>query len=153
MIADAPITVKDLPDPDRYPDRSVVIWDGDCGFCKSQVAKLHSMDTGKSLSYISLHDPRVAERYGDLSHEQLMEQLWLVTTDGRRLGGADAVRFLSRRITRMWWLAPWLHIPFSMPLWRVLYRAVANRRYRLSESQCAHGGTCHLHDRASARKD
>jgi predicted DCC family thiol-disulfide oxidoreductase YuxK len=32
----------------------------------------------------------------------------------------------------LWPLAPLLHIPFSMPLWRWLYRLVARNRYRIA---------------------
>lgn len=123
-----------LVDPDRRPESSVVIFDGNCRFCQKQVKRLSRFDGGGRLSYISLHDPRVAERYPDLSHDQLMEQMYVVSPVGNRYGGAAAVRYLSRYLPRLWWLAPLLHIPFSMPLWQWLYRKVAVRRYKLSEN-------------------
>jgi predicted DCC family thiol-disulfide oxidoreductase YuxK len=134
-----------LPDPDDRPEADVVIWDGKCNFCRSQVARLRWFDRRSQLAYVSLHDPRVAERYPDLSYQQLMDQLWLVTHDGRRLGGADAGRYLSRKIFGLWWLAPLLHIPGSMPLWRWIYQKVAQRRYRLLGGACDADGTCHVH--------
>jgi hypothetical protein len=45
-------------------------------------------------------------------------------------------------------MAPVMHLPFSMPLWRYLYKALANRRYRLAGKNCD-GGTCELHARTS----
>lgn len=135
----------DLPDPDDFPDRDIVIWDGQCVFCRGQVLRLRKFDSGDRLSYISLHDPRVGERFAELSFEQLMDQLWLVTSDGRKLGGADAGRLLSRKLPTLWWLAPLLHIPFSMPLWRWVYKSVANRRYKIAGKNCSLDGTCHLH--------
>lgn len=134
-----------LPDPDQHPDRDVVIWDGKCNFCRSQVARLRAFDCRDQLSYVSLHDSRVPQRYPDLSQQQLMEQLWLVTNDGQRLGGADAGRYLSRKLALLWWLAPLLHFPFSMPLWRYLYAKIAQRRYRIAGETCDPDGTCHLH--------
>lgn len=89
----------DLPDPDQYPGRDVVIWDGKCNFCRKQVERLRAFDRSDQLSYLSLHDPRVAERYSDLSQPQLMAQLWLVTQGGRKFGGADAGRYLSRKLS------------------------------------------------------
>ena len=138
-----------LPDPDDYPDRDVVIWDGQCNFCRSQVERLRFFDRGQRLSYLSLHDPRVAERYPDLSYQQLLDQLWLVTPQGEKFGGADAGRYLSRKLPALWWLAPLLHIPGSMPLWRWLYGKVAERRYRLAGKNCDPNGTCHLHHQSA----
>lgn len=133
-----------LPDPDDFPDRNVVIWDGKCSFCRSQVLRLRRLDSNR-LSYVSLHDPRVEERFPELSYDQLMDQMWVVDSRGRQYGGADAGRYLSRRLPRLWWLAPLLHIPFSMPLWRWLYSRIANRRYKLSGGQCEADGSCHAH--------
>jgi predicted DCC family thiol-disulfide oxidoreductase YuxK len=92
-----------------------------------------------------LHDPSVAVDYPDLSYEMLMEQMWVVAPDSRRFGGADALRYLSRRLPLLWPIAPVLHIPFSMPLWRWLYRQIAKRRYRIAGKNCDEGGSCSLH--------
>jgi len=135
---------RPLLDPDEKPDAAVVVWDGKCNFCRTQVERLRAFDNGGRLTYISLHDPRVAERFPELSYEQLMEQMWVVTPHHQRFGGADAVRFLSRHLPRLWWTAPVMHLPFAMPLWRYLYKMLANRRYRLAGESCD-GGTCNLH--------
>lgn len=139
---------RPLRDPEENPGSAVVIWDGKCNFCRAQVERLRAFDTGGRLTYLSLHDARVAERYPELSYEQLMEQMWVVTPDHRRYGGADAVRFLSRLLPRLWWLAPAMHLPLAMPIWRYLYKVFANRRYRLA-GECD-GGTCSLHAHPSA---
>lgn len=133
-----------LPDPDDKPDCDVVIWDGRCNFCRSQVERLRRLDSDK-LSYLSLHDERCRSMCPDLSFEQLMEQLWVVTTSGDKFGGADAGRYLSRQLPKLWWLLPLLHIPFSMPLWRWFYRKIASRRYRIAGLNCDDNGTCDLH--------
>ncbi|TWU01551.1 hypothetical protein Pla100_12860 [Neorhodopirellula pilleata] len=130
-------TEHGLPDPDAHSgsgvDRDVVIYDGDCAFCTAQVQRLHGLDWGRGrLAFLSLHDPRVAERYGDLTREQLMNQMFVIDTDGNRHGGADAVRYLSRRLPAIWWAAPVLHLPGSAKLWRWMYHQVAKRRYWIS---------------------
>ena len=140
---------QNLRDPDDSPNSAVVIWDGKCNFCRAQVERLHAFDSGNRLTYLSLHDPRVAEHYPELTYDQLMAQMWVVTPDQQKFGGADAVRFLSRLLPRLWWMAPALHLPFAMPLWRWLYRIVANRRYRIAGENCE-GGTCQLHLRSAA---
>ncbi|MBW3598347.1 MAG: DUF393 domain-containing protein, partial [Planctomycetes bacterium] len=119
-----------LPTLDEHPGADVVIYDGHCRFCTSQVRKLARWDGRNRLVFVSLHDARVAERYPDLTHEQMMEQMYVVTPDGRRYGGAAAFRYLTRRLPKFWPLAPLLHIPLSLPLWQWTYRQVARRRYR-----------------------
>lgn len=137
---------RPLPDPDRSPGTDVVLWDGQCNFCRQQVMRLRSFDWTGRLSFLDLHDPRVAERYPELSYDQLMDEMWVVTPQGNRYGGADALRYLSRALPVLWPAAPLLHVPFSRPFWRWAYHFVAQRRYRLAGRNCE-GGTCHLHAR------
>lgn len=136
-----------LPGPDQRPDADVVIYDGNCRMCTAQVRKLTWWDCQGRLSYLSLHDPEAARRYPDLTHDMLMEQMYVVDGQGRRHGGAAAIRYLSRRLRRLWWLAPLLHIPGSLPLWQWLYRQVAKRRYRFGKMDQCDGDTCRLHSR------
>lgn len=136
---------SELPDPDSLTDADVVIYDGQCNFCRSQVSKLRRLDCcGNRLSFLSLHDTRVAERYPDLQHDDLMEQMYVIDQHDRRHGGADAVRYLSRRLPLLWPLVPLLHLPGTARLWRWMYRQVASRRYRLAGRSCE-GDTCSVH--------
>ncbi|MEM7454595.1 MAG: DUF393 domain-containing protein [Planctomycetota bacterium] len=135
-----------LPTPEQLPDADWVVFDGQCVFCTRQVSTLHRLDGGKRLAFISLHDDRVTERCPDLTHEMLMEQMYVITPDDRRFGGAEAVRYLTRRLPVLWILAPLLHLPLTMPLWHKLYRWIANRRYRIAgKVDDCDSGTCDLH--------
>lgn len=122
-----------LPDPAELPNADVVIYDGDCNFCIGQVRNLHRLDCcGGRLSFLSLHDPRAAERYPDLTHDQLMAQMYIIDRRGRRHGGGDAVRYLSRRLPLLWIVAPVLHLPGTAGLWRRMYNQIAKRRYKIA---------------------
>lgn len=122
-----------LPDPSDHPGADVVIYDGDCNFCISQVKNLRRLDCcGGRLSYLSLHDPRVAERYPDLTYDQMMSQMYVIDQQDRRHGGGDAVRYLSRRLPLLWIAAPILHLPGTASLWRLIYNQIAKRRYKLA---------------------
>ena len=135
----------ELPDPDEKTDADVVIYDGQCSFCTGGVNQLRKLDCcGDRLAFISLHDPRVAERYPDLTHEQLMQQMYVIDGQGRRHGGADAVRYLSRRLPMLWLAAPILHIPGTAGLWRWGYNQVAKRRYKLAGKTCENDA-CEIH--------
>jgi predicted DCC family thiol-disulfide oxidoreductase YuxK len=76
-----------------------------------------------------------------------MEQMYVVDRHGRRRGGAAAFRYLTRRLPRLWLLAPIMHIPFSLPLWQWGYRQVAKRRYKIAgknDGGCD-GDACAVH--------
>lgn len=139
-----------LPDPADRPEADVVIYDGNCNFCISQVKNLRRLDCcGGRLSFLSLHDPRVSERYPDLTHDQLMAEMYIVDQKQQRHGGGDAVRYLSRRLPLLWIAAPILHLPGTANLWRYLYNQVAKRRYKLAGkkdggSNCD-GDACAVH--------
>ena len=140
-------TPEDLPTPSDRPDADVVIFDGKCVFCISQVRKLLWLDGGKRLSYMSLHDPETSIRFPDLTYDQLMKQMYVVDRAGHRFGGADAVRYLSRRLPKLWGLSPLTHFPFTMPIQRWVYSRIAQRRYEIANKdglECE-GGTCDLH--------
>ncbi len=124
--------------------RDIVIYDGQCKFCIKQVENLRRLDGRDRLEFVSLHDERVKELVPDLSFDQLMEQMWVVTPQGSRFGGAAAIRYLTGRLPILMPLYPAMHFPGSMPLWSFLYRQVAKRRYKIAGRNCD-DGTCSLH--------
>ncbi len=126
-------------------DQDIVIYDGQCNFCRGQVENLRRLDGKNRFQFVSLHDPAVSSIVPDLSFEQLMEQMWIVTANGKRYGGADSMRYLSRRLPILWPLMPILHLPGTRPLWRWAYRKIAKARYRIAGKDCDEGGTCSLH--------
>jgi predicted DCC family thiol-disulfide oxidoreductase YuxK len=135
-----------LPTIADRPHGHVVIFDGHCKFCQGQVARLARFDSRGVLAFLSLHDPEVPLRYPDLSHDQLMEQMYVVDSQGRRHAGAEAFRFLTRKLPWLWPLAPFLHIPGSLPVWQWAYRQVARRRYRWGKTRdTCDGDACEMH--------
>ncbi len=107
----------------------LVIFDGQCRFCRAQIDLVRRADVTRRLAFVSLHDPVVARRFPDLDHARLMQRLYVVDRQGRRHGGAAALRVIARRLPLLWWAVPLLHIPGSLPVWNFLYRQVAARRY------------------------
>lgn len=126
------------------PPRDVVLYDGKCRFCRSQIAILRWLDLTGRLDFVSLHNPSVARDFPEIPFERLMREMVLVDRSGVAHGGAQGLRVVSRRLPLLWPLALLLHIPFSQPIWNWLYRLVARNRYRIA-GKCDDGGTCHLH--------
>lgn len=135
------------------PTADIVIYDGRCVFCTHGVRQLQWLDGKQRLAFLSLHDAIVEQRFPDLSYEQLMEQMFVVpqAQPTARFGGATAIRYLSRRLPKLWVFAPLLHLPFTLPLWQWLYRCVARIRYRIANksnsAECDENGTCELHQK------
>jgi predicted DCC family thiol-disulfide oxidoreductase YuxK len=135
-----------LPAPSEFPTADVVIYDGDCRICTAQVQRLARWDGRNRLAFLSLHDAEVARRYPDLQHDYLMQNMVVVDRQQHRHAGAAAVRYLTRRLPRLWPLAPILHIPFSMPLWHWCYQQIAKRRYLIGgKSSGCDNGACSMH--------
>ena len=134
-----------LPSPAELPAADVVIFDGQCRFCRRQVERIFRADSGGRLAFVSLHDPLVAERWPDLSHDQLMNEMTIIDRRGKRHGGAGAFKYLTRRLPRWWALAPIMHFPGVMPIARWAYRQIAKRRYRWGKIDSCEDGSCAVH--------
>jgi predicted DCC family thiol-disulfide oxidoreductase YuxK len=134
-----------LPTPRERPEAEVVIYDGQCRICCEQIERLSRWDTRQTLAYLSLHDPEVAQRYPDLTFDQLMREMVLVDRQGRRHPGVEAILYLTRRLPRLWPLVPVLHLPGTLPIWRWMYRRFANLRYRIGGRTDCDDGACSLH--------
>ena len=139
----------ELASTDDRPTADVVIFDGKCVFCRKSVKWLDAFVDEDQLAYLSLHDPYVEELCPQLTHEQMMKQIYLISRDdGSAHGGAEAIRYLSTRSWKLWITAPFLHIPGSMPLWQWMYQQVAKRRYSIAgknDDACDEDGTCEIH--------
>jgi predicted DCC family thiol-disulfide oxidoreductase YuxK len=123
-----------LPDPDHRPEADVVVYDGSCPLCRGTADWLARLDGRGRLAFLPLQDARVPQRYPDLSPKDLQQHVYVISREGRRRKGAEAIRYLSRRIPALWAMAPLLHLPGTMPLWRWLYQQVARRRHALDRN-------------------
>lgn len=137
----APTTFPTLAE---RPDAYVLIFDGQCRFCRANVRWIAAIDQGR-IAYVSLHDPIVAERWPELTHEELMSQMYLIDDQGRKHPGAAAFRFLSRHLVGLWILSPFLHIPGSLPVWQFFYKRIARLRYRFGRLDACDDDACELH--------
>ncbi len=83
--AAAPLDRTKLPSPADRPNADIVLYDGQCKFCLAQVSRLNRWDWTGRLAFLSLHDPSVAERWPQLTHEQLMKEMYIVAHSGQDL--------------------------------------------------------------------
>ncbi len=142
---------------DRAPDGSpagaigraelpLVVFDGACGLCTEQVARLARLTKGR-LRFESFREPGFFERHPELKPEacDLALQLVVRKKDGslRVHSGAGAV---VRAASRRWWLRLLL-LPYWLPPVKMAadaaYRWIARNRFLLSKG-CGKDG-CPTH--------
>lgn len=122
--------------------RPVLLYDGDCAFCREWVARIRRWDHRASIELLPSQDRRARSDLPSLSDAELERALHLVLPDGRVLAGGAAIPEIARRLRG----GALLRLPFLLPgvplLTGWLYRRIAERRHRLGcrDGACAGGG-------------
>ncbi len=108
------------------PDKAVVIFDGDCNFCRFWVERWRRM-TGDRFRYEPSQTE--AEKFPDIPVVAYREAVQLVEPDGTVTSGADAVfRILSTVPTAAPLAAFVTKVPGILPLSRAAYGVIAEHR-------------------------
>jgi predicted DCC family thiol-disulfide oxidoreductase YuxK len=109
------------------PDRPVVVFDGDCGFCRFWIAKWRHR-TGHTVEYQPFQDPHIPQRFPEIPRDQFARAVQLIETDGRVSGAAEAVArllALSGKGSVLW---AYEHLPGIAPVTERTYRLIADHR-------------------------
>ena len=132
-----------MKDLDERNPKGWVLYDGDCGFCSLWAPFWESTLKRRGFLIAPLQSEWVVEKL-HLSDEELTSDFRLLLANGEQLAGAEAYRYLMRRI---WWARP-LYLLSILPGFRNLfdlgYRLFADNRFLISRR-------CHLHGRARAQ--
>lgn len=112
--------------------KALVLYDGDCGFCVSSVARLRRLDWLGRLRYANARDPLVLARHPQVDSHKAMERLHVVPPAGRPvLEGFHAFRWLAGRLPALWPLWPLLWVPGVPAMGTRTYDLVARKRFGL----------------------
>jgi predicted DCC family thiol-disulfide oxidoreductase YuxK len=131
-----------MVDVSRSGRRALVLYDGQCAFCRKSVDLLRRLDWLGRLAFADARDPAQVPGGVALDPERLLEEMHVLTADGRRVyHGFGALRWLSWRLPLLWPVAPLLYVPGVPALGQRLYLWVARNRFRLVP---CHGGVCTL---------
>ena len=131
------------------PKKNVLIYDGHCPFCTAQVERLKSL-AGGSVTAESFQEQGVLERFPQLTYDDCMKEIKLVTPEGEVLGGAHAIFHtlsLNPFLLPLRWIYP---IPLLRQILDFGYRFVARNRYKIRGHECP-SGTCSVHDHTSKK--
>src|SRR5919198_5360904 len=82
------------------PPKPLMIWDGDCHFCKRWIERWREITAGK-VEYATYQE--AVSQFPEIPIEQFKRAVALIDSDGRTFFGAEAVyRSLRYRASRKW---------------------------------------------------
>jgi len=115
-----------IPESDRSRARPVIVWDGDCGFCRHWVMRWGSA-TGDRVSYATSQEMR--ERIHWIPRKIFEDSVVLLGPDGTYKTGAHAVfAALATVPGRGWPLWLYKHFPPFRWVAEWVYRLIARNR-------------------------
>ena len=108
------------------PDKSLVIFDGDCHFCRRWIERWREL-TGGGVEYEPFQE--VAERFPEIPREDFERALHFIDEEGTVYRGAEAV-FRSLGTIRGGRALVWYyeHLPGFAPITEAAYRVIASNR-------------------------
>lgn len=120
------------PTPDTFaPTRPVVIYDGECSFCRKQIMRIGRRAPAETFEFVPLQNADLIDRFPQLYGEDLESALHVIETDGTIHAADAAVYRIARRVPG-WSRWTWLyHVPGARPLFRFVYRWISSHRGRL----------------------
>jgi len=120
--------------------RGWILYDDSCGFCRRWVPFWRETLARRGFSITPLQADWVREKLGFADEDELLRDLRLLLADGTLRSGADAYRYVLKRI---WWAYP-SYLLASAPLLRRVfdasYRVFATHRHRFSRACRLPGG-------------
>ena len=110
----------------------VVLFDGGCPICRRTVRTLRRLDWFGRLRFADATSPQNREEVAPgLTEAEVMQQMYVVDSEGRRYGGYDAQLRIARELPLLWPFAVIGRLPGIRGLGMRVYRYIAaNRRRR-----------------------
>ena len=108
----------------------MVLYDGQCRFCRASVAQLRALDWLGRLDYGDARDASTLSRFPQVERPAALERLQLVPPGGDGvLDGFYAVRWMAGRLPLLWIFWPLLWFPGVPWLGVRAYDWVARNRF------------------------
>lgn len=121
----------------------VLLYDGDCAFCRTWVSRLERLDRAGAIRCIPAARRGQIEGLPPIGDADLDRAMHLVTADGQILVGARSVPEILRHLPHWRWLRGVFAIPGVLSAADRVYFAVAKRRHRFGcgSDRCRMGQT------------
>jgi lipase maturation factor 1 len=110
------------------PDKPVLIYDGDCNFCKLWI-KRWRQTTRDRVEYVPFQDAAVAKRFPEISRARFEQAVHLILPQGTVFSGAEAAfRTLAQNPDATWFCDWYQQSPLFRQVSEGVYRLVARHR-------------------------
>ena len=119
------------PAPVRPDRRALLIYDGECGFCRGTARRLKHLDRARRLRFRPLQDERLYVDDPRLDRLACEKSVHLVAEDSTIHVGGAAFREAAARVgaASVTWI---LELPVARQITELAYRVVAGNRGRIS---------------------
>src|SRR6266478_9457973 len=108
------------------PPKPLMIWDGECHFCKRWIERWREITAGK-VDYATYQE--AARQFPEIPVEQFKRAVALIEPDGRTFFAAEAVyRSLRYRPSRKWLAWSYDHVPGFAAISETAYKFIAHHR-------------------------
>ena len=108
------------------PPKPLLIWDGDCHFCRLWIERWRTV-TGGKIDYAPYQE--VADRFPEIPRKQFQKSVVFVDKDGEVFVAAEAVyRSLRCRSSRRWMSWSYDRVPAFASVSEAAYRFIARHR-------------------------
>src|SRR6266540_3633907 len=108
------------------PRRPLMIWDGECHFCKRWIERWREITAGE-VDYVTSRE--AANRFPEIPVEQFKRAVAFIEPDGKTFFAAEAVyRSLRCRSSRKWLAWSYDHIPGFATISELAYKCIARHR-------------------------
>jgi len=106
--------------------KPLMIWDGDCHFCRRWIERWREITRG-AVDYATSQEN--TERFPEIPREQFERSVIYIETDGSVFSGAEAVfRSLGCRSSKRWLAWSYKHVPGFAPVSESFYKIISLNR-------------------------
>ena len=111
-------------------DRPVLVFDGECGFCRRLASKWYEK-TREKINFVP--NSELSDEFGRYSTEEFTKEIKLIYPEGRVYGGATAAFKVIEHSRSPLRALSWIYNRTRAfdPIWEWAYRLVARYRNRI----------------------
>src|SRR5713101_8209595 len=108
------------------PPKPLMIWDGECHFCKRWIERWREITAGE-VDYVTYQE--AANRFPEITIEQFKRAVAFIEPNGKTFSAAEAVyRSLRCRSLRKWLIWSYDHVPGFASISELAYKCIARHR-------------------------
>ena len=137
-------------EPDKAQGDMVIIYDGQCAFCRRSISRIRRRDRDDQFVYLPRDTRGLETRYPQITQGDFDTGMRLIGPDGTLYVGADAIHKIASHLPyyrRFTWL---YRVPIVHQLARGVYGWIAAHRLKLSQ-YCSDGQACRIDPPADAQ--